>query len=94
MGFFFTSLVSERSQDSTTKRRLAEVFNSSSSDNFSTLLKSPSWTYATSVAHVSNPSKIWVAYTIVAPRCNKSIHWIGEKKILLIWSFSMKKKDN
>lgn len=66
-GLFFSSLVSERSQDSTTESRLVEFLNSSSSANFSALLNSPSWMYARCVAHVSNPSKIWVAYTIVAP---------------------------
>lgn len=71
MGFFFSCLISERSQDSTIDSRLAEFFNSLTSDNFSALLSSPSWMYARCVAHVSNPSKMCVAYTIVAPLCNK-----------------------
>lgn len=65
--FFFSHLVSARSHDSTTESKLDEFFNSLTSNNFSDLLNSPSWMYARCDAHVSRPSKIWVAYTIVVP---------------------------
>lgn len=71
MSFFFSHLVSVRSQDSTTESKFAEFFNSFTSDIFCALFNSPSWMYAKCVAHVSRPSKIWVAYTIVAPLYGK-----------------------
>lgn len=40
--FFLTSLISERSQDSTTERRLGEVFSSSISAIFDKRFSSPS----------------------------------------------------
>jgi len=62
MGFFFS--------------RLAEFFNSLTSDNLSALLNSPSWMYAKCVAHVSRPSKMCVAYTTVAPLYRKYVNII------------------
>jgi hypothetical protein len=76
MGFFFSRLVSARSQASTTESRLAEFFNSLTSDNLSALLNSPSWMYAKCVAHVSRPSKMCVAYTTVAPLYRKYVNII------------------
>ena len=81
--FFLSNLVSARSQVSTTESRLAEFFNSLTSDNFSALLNSPSWMYAKCNAHVSKPSKIWVAYTIVAPLYRKYDNIIKDN--IFVW---------
>ena len=81
--FFLSHLVSARSQVSTTESRLAEFFNSSTSDNLSALLNSPSWMYARCVAHVSRPSKIWVAYTIVVPLYRKYDNIIKDN--IFVW---------
>ena len=68
---FFGSLVSDLSHDSTTDSKFLALFSSSMSEYLPDLLSSPSWMYAKSVAHVSSPSNIWVAYTMVAALCGK-----------------------
>lgn len=58
-GFFFSILVSDLSQDSTTESKFDEPFkHSTSSDSFSCFFSVPSWMYTRSVAQVSNPSKM------------------------------------
>lgn len=55
---FLGSLVSDRSHDSTTDSKFLALFSSSTSEYFADFLNSPSWMYAMSVAHDSNPSNI------------------------------------
>ena len=78
-GSFLGSLVSDRSHDSMTVNKFLAFFSSSMSEYFAVFLSSPSWIYAMSVAHVSRPSNIWVAYTMVASLCDEHFMISNEK---------------
>jgi len=87
-GSFLGSLVSDRSHDSTTVSKFLAFFSSSMSEYFAVFLSSPSWIYAMSVAHVSRPSNIWVAYTMVASLCSHSSLKKSRRSILVTTSRS------